>query len=291
MKGTGWEWSLSYRGVAKDFKYQAALNVSYHREVVTRYYNPEGLFGTYYEGKVLGEIWGFETLGIINDAETLNTMADQTEISSHTWGLGDIQYKDQNDDGKITRGSRTLNDPGDLIRIGNTTPSYEYNIILDCNFKGFDLRMFFRGLGATDWWPSAGQGDVNGYTHQVFFGTSNNYFNHAVLQDHLDHWTPENTDAYYPRVLVYNTNAITQKNNQVQTRYLQNRAFIRLKNVQLGYTLPSSWTKKYLIQNARFYVSGENLLTFTKLRIFDPETPGLIYPLQKVFSANIKFSF
>ncbi len=302
MKGTGWEWTLSYKGAVRDFRYQATLNVSRHREVVTKYYNEEGLFTTYYNGKEIGEIWGFETVGIIQDEATLNSIADHSEISSNTWALGDIQYKDQltvdtnNDgipdagDGKISRGSKTLDDPGDLVRIGNTTPDYAYNITLDCSYKGFDLRMFFRGLGHTDWWPSSGQGTYSSYTNYVFFGGSN-YYNNAVLEEHLDYWTEENTGAYYARALASNSTSISLKNYQAQTRYLQNRAYLRLKNVQLGYTLPYKWFSKYQIQNARFYVSGENLLTFTKLKIFDPETPGNIYPLQKVYSVGIKVTF
>jgi hypothetical protein len=301
MKGTGWELSLNYKGVINDFNYGANVNVSHHREVVTKYYNPEGLFNSFYEGKEIGEIWGFETVGIINDEETLNNMADQS-LFSKTWGLGDIQYKDQltvdtdNDgipdagDGKITRGSQTLEDPGDYVRIGNETPDFYYNFTLSCEYKRFDLRLFFNGIGHADWWPGEGQGERSLDTDNVFFGSSNNYYNHATLVDHLDYWTPENQDAYYPRALVGNRN-VSARNKQVQTRYLQNRAYIRLKNIQMGYTLPKNLTESYLIQSARIYISGENLFTYTKLKIFDPETPGLIYPLQKIFAAGIKVTF
>lgn len=303
MRGTGWEWSLMYRGVVKDFKYQANLSVSRHREKVTKYYNPQGLFDTYYKGKILGEIWGYETVGMINDEETLSTMANQSQISSHSWALGDIQYKDQltvdtdgdgipdAGDGKIMRGNRTIDNPGDLVRIGNRTPDFEYNVILACEYKGLDLRLFFRGIGPTDWWPDEGQGSFSSNTSRIFFGNSNNYFNHSVLKEHLDHWTPETPNAYYPRVLIFNNNNITQKNNQVQTRYLQNLAYLRLKNIQFGYTLPERWCRPLLIKSARFYVSGENLFTLTKLKIFDPETPGLIYPLQKSFSVGVNVTF
>ena len=290
LKGTGLEFSLLYKGSVKDFHYQANINVAHHKEVVTKYYNPKGLFNGYYEGKVLGEIWGFETVGFINDEETLNTMADQTQLHSG-WGLGDIQYKDQNGDGVITRGSGTLDDPGDLIRIGNSMPDFTYNIILTADYKGFDMRVFFRGAGGIDWWPGSGQGNRNWTTDDVFFGNSSSYWGHANLVDHLDHWTPENHNAYYPRALVSGHGYISRRNRDVQSKYLQNRAFLRMKNIQFGYTFPAKWTKPALIQNARVYVSGENLLTFTKLRMFDPETPGLIYPLQKVFSGGINVTF
>ncbi len=151
--------------------------------------------------------------------------------------------------------------------------------------------MFFNGLGHTDWWPGLGQGTNSSYTDNIFFGNSNNYWNHANLKVHLDYWTPENHDAYYPRALVSSSKSISYRNREMQTKYLQNRAFVRLKNIQIGYTIPSRLTKPYLINTARVYVSGENLLTYTKLKIFDPETPGLIYPLQKVISVGVKVTF
>jgi hypothetical protein len=114
------------------------------------------------------------------------------------------------------------------------------------------------------------------------------------LKEHMDYWTEDNTDAYWPRP--YLDKGV--KNHQVQTRYLQNGAYLRLKSLQIGYTLPGSLTKKARMQKLRIYVSGENLLTFTKLiTMFDPEVTGgnsgsgTMYPLQKVVSAGLNVSF
>lgn len=289
LKGQGWELSLNYKdSFTKDFRFQAGFNISRHRETITKYYNPTGLLTAPYEGQVLGTIWGYETVGFINDEETLNTMADQTFINGR-WGLGDIQYKDQNDDGKINKGETTLDDHGDLVIIGNSIPAFEYNFNIGIEFKDFDLRTFFVGIGHTDWWPAGGEGYRSAYGVNLFFGTSANMFNHSNLKDHLDHWTPENTDAYYARPLIGTNEGM--KNYQPQSRYLQNRAFLRMRNVQLGYTIPSKITQRALIQNARFYLDGENLLTFTKLRIYDPESPGYIYPVQKAISVGVKLTF
>lgn len=290
LTGTGWEFTLSYKGTANDFHYGATLNVAHHQEKVTKYYNPEGLFTTYYEGMQLGEIWGFETVGFINDEETLNSMPDQSAIYPN-WGLGDLQYKDQNNDTKITRGSQTLDDPGDYVIIGNSTPDFSFNFILNADYKGFDMRAMFTGLGPTDWWPDQGQGPWSDSrrTLYTFFGSSQNRWNHGQYQDHLDHWTPDNHDAYYPRVLVGGNQS--SRNMQVQTKYLQNRAYLRLQNIQFGYTFPKKWFQSFLVKDARIYFSGENLVTWTSLRMFDPETPGIIYPLQKVYSAGIKLTF
>ena len=303
LTGTGWEFTLSYKGTVNDFHYGATLNVAHHQEKVTKYYNPKGLFTTYYEGMKLGEIWGFETIGFINDTETLNTMPSQSAISPN-WGLGDIQYKDQltvdtdgngipdAGDGKITRGSQTLDDPGDYVKIGNSTPDFSFNIILNADYKGFDMRVIFTGLGPTDWWP--GQGGQGAWSDQnrtlyTFFGSSQNRWNHGQYKDHLDHWTPDNHDAYYPRVLIGGNQS--NRNMQIQTKYLQNRAYLRLQNIQVGYTFPKQWFQSYFIKDSRIYFSGENLFTWTNLRMFDPETPGIIYPMQKVYSAGIKLTF
>src|SRR5690606_34223380 len=114
------------------------------------------------------------------------------------------------------------------------------------------------------------------------------------LQEHKDYWTTENTDAYWPRP--YLDKGV--KNHQEQTRYLQSGAYLRLKTVQVGYTLPSALTQKVHVKNLRVYVSGENLMTFTKLiKVFDPEATGgksgsgQIYPLQKLVSTGISVTF
>ncbi len=111
----------------------------------------------------------------------------------------------------------------------------------------------------------------------------------------MDYWTEENTDAYWARPYFANGE---DKNHQTQTRYLQNGAYLRLKSLQLGYTLPISLTQKVKIQNLRIYLSGENLLTFTKLiSVFDPELTGglygsgTMYPLQKVLSVGLNVTF
>lgn len=289
LQGKGWELNLNYKDrIKKDFTYQLGFNIARHRETVLKYYNPTGVLTTHYAGKVMGEIWGYETVGLIQDQETLDNMADQSYFNAR-WGLGDVQYKDQNDDKKINQGLNTLEDHGDLVIIGNSTPAYEYNFTISSAYKGFDFRVFFSGIGKTDWWPAGGQGYRTSFGASIFRGYSNNQFNHSVLEEHKDHWTPDNPNGYYPRVLIGSNEG--NKNFQVQTRFLQNRAFLRMKNIQFGYTLPSKLTKPIMIQNARFYFSGENLLTFTKLMIFDPETPGYIYPLQKVVTTGLNITF
>ena len=153
--------------------------------------------------------------------------------------------------------------------------------------------MFWQGVLKRDFDPGEGS--------MIFWGvTGSSQWWSTSLKEHLDYFRPEDTsselgpnvDAYYPRALFNN------KNHKTQTRYLQNAAYMRLKNVQLGYTLPKHIVAKIGLQNLRFYVSGENLLTITSLTTtMDPETAGIgyqggtVYPLSKTFSAGISVNF
>ena len=138
-----------------------------------------------------------------------------------------------------------------------------------------------------DWWPGQGQA--------YFWGAQGNKWQSACFEEHLDYWSPENTGAYYPKP--YLTGGI-QKNQREQDKYLQSKAYMRCKNIQLGYTLPQSITMKAGISRARIYFSCDNLFTLTSLsRIFDPEALdggwgiGKLYPLQRTFAFGLNVSF
>ncbi|MFT3950137.1 MAG: TonB-dependent receptor [Agriterribacter sp.] len=285
LKGTGLELAVAYRNRIGKVGYSVTAGFATQRQEVLKYYNTTGLYSVPYKGKQWGEIWGLETAGFINTEDHLSSMPNQSELSGQ-WGLGDIMYRDQNGDGKISRGLQTVSEPGDFKVIGNTTPKFTYNFSLNANYKGFDFRAFFIGIGHADWWPEGWVYGIN--TNYAFFGSSDNRFNHVNLVEHLDYWTPENTDAYYPRPLAANQG---RRNRQVQTKYLQNRAYLRMKNLQIGYTIPTRLLQQLHLGQLRLYVSGENLFTITKLRLFDPEDTGLVYPLQKVYSFGLNVSF
>ena len=117
-----------------------------------------------------------------------------------------------------------------------------------------------------------------------------------MYEAHLDHWAPDNRDAYWPRPHLGHSLATASRksalrNTHVQTRYLQNGAYLKLRNIQLGYSLPEKLLERVGFSRARIYISGENLLTITNLKIFDPEDKGMAYPLQKVYSAGINVQF
>lgn len=285
MKSYGFEIELGWRDQIGDFKYGVSFNMSDAQQKITRYPNPSNSLNTYYEGQMLNEIWGYTTIGIAQSDEEMAAhlaKVDQSSLGSG-WGAGDIMYADLNGDGRVNTGSYTTDDPGDLRVIGNSTPRYNYGFTVDGSWKGFDLRLFFQGIGKRDLWLPG----------TYFWGTNGGMWSSNVFEEHLDYWTPENPNAYYARP------SWTSRNHQTQTRYLQNGAYLRLKNITLGYTLPKAWTQKASMENVRIYISADNLLTFSHLSsIFDPENIGSLYsdagktyPLQRVVSVGVNINF
>lgn len=296
MKSYGFELELGWRDQVGDFTYGAKVVLSDNKRKVTHYPNEKGDYAQWYTGKMSGEYWGYETIGIAKTQEEMNqhlaSLPNGGQDALGTkWSAGDIMYKDLDGDGKIDAGSSTLGDSGDKKIIGNSTPRYRYGVTLDGSWKGFDLNLFFQGVAKRDYILEG----------PYFWGAKNGQWHSLGFEEHWDFFRPEgdplgaNLNSYYPRPLFSQGG----KNQQNQTRYLQNAAYIRLKNVQLGYTFPRTWVNKIGLQSLRLYFSGDNLLTFTKLHgYFDPETlgdtgdnTGKVYPLSKTLSVGLNINF
>ena len=295
LKSYGWELELGWRDQINDFKYGVKAVISDDQQKITRYPNDSRDLGRYYDGRMLNEIWGFKTIGIANSQEEMDNhlaKVDQS-ICGSGWGAGDIMYADLDGDGKLTKGSYKEGDTGDWQIIGNSTPRFKFGLTLDAAYKGWDFRVFFQGVAKRDLW----------LTGNYFWGANGqgNEWQSAGFEEHWDFWRPEgdplgaNLDAYYPKV-----NFSGSRNNVQQTRYLQNGAYLRMKNVQIGYSFPQSWIQKVGMSNLRVYVSADNLLTLTSLSdIFDPEATGdlagtgsgKLYPLQRVVSMGVNINF
>jgi hypothetical protein len=222
----------------------------------------------------MGDIWGYETLSLFQSSEEIQGAPSQKKINSGVWYPGDVRYKDLNNDGEISPGTNTLADPGDRKIIGNSTPRYQFGISMNSSWKNFDFNLFFQGVGKRDFWTNDkfywGQMLLDGV------GTWNSYKNS---------WTKENTNAFFPGYRYFTGN------NQVQTRYLQNAGYIRLKSLALGYSLPGNITNKIKIEKLRIYLTGQNLWEKTSvIKTLDPELMTGIYPIMRSYALGLQIT-
>ena len=296
LKTQGWELSIGWQDrLENGLSYSARFNLSDARTYVERYPgNPTNSIWNYVAGREIGEIWGYTTVGIAQTQEEMDkhlaAVGGQSAIGNE-WLAGDIMYADLDGKPGITSGAETVEDHGDLSVIGNNTPRFNFGLDLNASWKGFDVRAFFQGVMKRDL----------AINTPMFWGVYGSMWWSAGLKEHGDFWhdqplgleghqIPANTDAYYPRPVFEDT-----RNQQTQTRYLQDASYIRLKNLQVGYTLPRSLVNKVGISNCRVFISGENLWTGTSLnKIFDPETAtggyssyGNAYPLSSTWSFGL----
>jgi len=302
LRTNGWEFSVSWQNhLSNDFSYRVALSVSDDYTVITDYNNPNRTLSEYYTGKRIGEIWGLTTIGIAKTNEemelhlaSLPNGGQDAITNGNNYGVmtaGDIMYKDINNDGKISFGDGTKDDPGDLSVIGDWTSRYRFGINLSAAYKGFDFSTFFQGVAKKDYAPTPGS--------PTYFGVGGDFWSTQVLREHLDYFRDDpdhalglNLNSHYARPLTY-----SNQNMHNQTRFIENAAYLRVKNLQLGYTIPVQLTRKLFISNLRIYVSGENLLTFTNLpKMYDPETlyggfEGSVYPILKTYSLGMSITF
>lgn len=335
LRTTGWELAIdgNYR-FANGLGINGTFMIADAKSRIMAYGDTKSL-SSWYVGKTYGEIWGFEVDRLyqysdfeLTDAGDLIyrqlTEADTDDPNcvgkyayilkpgpngekpvyqayfqggSFLFGPGDVKYKDLDGDGKLSYGSKQTDDHGDWTVIGNETPRYEYSFRLGADWHGVDVSVFFQGVGKRDMWG-------NGPLAIPGWDTGDGAMANAFA---ADYWTPENTDAFYPAA--YGMGKSNDGYNvMVNDRYLLNMAYLRLKNVTVGYTLPAKWMKKAHIQNLRIYFTGENLLTFDKLRglPIDPECvtgvsmwgsnyaqgrTGLNTPVFKTVSVGVQATF
>ncbi len=311
LTGKGWELALDYN---KRFECGLGLtltaSVSHVKEEITKYNNSvNNIYGNY-QGKRIGEIWGYETdrLFTFDDFDVTKdefgnkvyTLKDGIpsqalyEKGAFRFGPGDVKYRDLNGDGVINYGKKTLEDHGDLKVIGNTLPDYEYSFSIGFNYKGFDFSTLFQGVGKRDFW---GYGSV-----AIPAGGSG--YGDAAFTHQMDYWTPEHQNAFYPRPDDNGWNS-DGKNFLTQTRFLSDMSYLRCKNITVGYTLPEKWMKKIHFQSARIYLSAENVFEFDNMHLpIDPESTafkeghgdsswsfGRSYPYSRTISVGLQLQF
>ena len=330
LRTRGWELNINWRKqINKDLGLYANFSIGDSKSVVTKWDNDKNighpLDRAYaYEGEVWGDIWGFETERYFTEADFVGKnadgswiyapgVADQTGLQTQTfvYGPGDIKFKDLNGDGKIDGGKGTEEDHGDLKVIGNCLPRYEYSFHIGGTYKGFDLDLFFQGVGKRDMWtqsafvfPEMREADLAIYANQ----TSYNIYDpeNGIVNISESNKFP----CLFPgNEYAGNVTGVAGEggchNYYPQTKYLVDMSYLRLKNVTLGYTLPEELTKKAFIQKLRVYASCSNLFLLHKgsgdLPI-DPEmnagqgglglgTWGRTYPITKSWSFGLQVTF
>ena len=299
LRTKGYEFTIGWRDTfklgGKPFNYGVSVVFSDYVSHITRFNNPDKLFAkTYWVGQKYGDIWGYHVDGLFaTDEEAKSYSVDQSKVNDAQIfpdGLfaGDMKFADLDGDGAINKGAEKVGDSGDWQIIGNSQPRYNYGINLNASWNGFDLAVFFQGIGHMDWYPGADA--------RAFWGPYARPYMTFIPKDFLnDCWSEENPNAYYPRPRGYIAMNANRPLGVVNDRYLQNIGYLRLKNLTFGYTLPQKITKKASISKLRFYFSGENLFYFAPGlhgKYVDPEmamTGGnlRLYPWQKSFFFGI----
>lgn len=289
MRSQGWELEIGWRDRIGKVKYGVRFNISDSQSKILTYPNETGSLNSYYDGKKLNEIWGYTTHGIASTQEEMDSwLAKNNPSWGSNWSAGDVMYTDLDGDGDVDSGDYTVDDHGDMKVVGNSTPRYRAGLDLDLEWKGIDFSVFFQGVLKRDY--SFG-------TTPYYWGAGNGVWQSCCYKEHLDYWTEDNLDSFYPKPYFGNT-----KNMYTQSRYIEDASYIRCKNMQLGYTLPSSWLERAGIERCRVYVSVDNLFTITSLSsIFDPEAindygnsgwgNGKTYPIQRTWSLGVSLSF
>jgi TonB-linked SusC/RagA family outer membrane protein len=282
VQNKGWEFSASYRNTIGEFSYDFSGNISDVRNKVISLGDVPPTYGDQvrFVGQPIDSFYGFVVDRIAQESDfTINPTAPVATRytpnfpydSSFPMRPGDVIYRDLDGDGKITA-------DGDRQVIGSPIPRYTYGFNGKFGYKGFDLAVFFQGVGKAD-------GYVNGAARHAFINDG------SSPQDfHLDRWTPSNTGASYPR-LAYGFSY----NQRLSTKWLEDASYFRVKNIQVGYTLPKAITEKWRVGRLRFYASADNLFTATNFFYgYDPESPvtaGGFYPVPKTFVFGLNLSF
>lgn len=308
LRTNGWElyigWQDKFNLAGKPFHYNVSATIGDYKSKITKFNNPDKLISDYYEGMTLGEIWGYKVAGLfatdeeaaayqakIND-KAVNGRVYSSKKDNHLMA-GDVKFMDLDGDNVISEGSGTVADPGDKRIIGNSLPRYSYSFRLGADWNGIDFNAFFQGVGKRNWYPTTYAYDFWGP-----YSFPSLSFIHKDFTDNV--WSEDNQGAYFPRprgYASYSGGAL----GVVNDRYLQNAAYLRLKNLTVGYTIPIS---KKIINSLRVYFTAENLFYWSPLKKYcktvDPEMiyassynsgSGVGYSYSKSFSFGLDIKF
>lgn len=280
IRDWGWESTVGWRDRVGKVNYWASVSVWDDNNKVTKYNGNVVISnGVNFAipGYSINSIFGYKAVGYFQNQADVQKSPSQFNFNNQ--GPGDIKYADINKDGVINGGIGTLANHGDLVYLGNTSPRYSYGVNLGAQWKGFDLGVFLQGVAKRGMLidPSAAQPFVNSW--RMPWAINENY------------WTPENPNALFPRLYPGGgTNTV------ISSKWVQNAAYLRLKNLQVGYTLPAALTARAKIQTVRIYFSGQDLWEKNKMwfKYYDAEDPtnaSFQYPFFRSFAFGLNLTF
>ena len=328
MRNRGFEVTAGYNNqfnvLGSELSLSIQANVSNNRGEITKFDNPNGLLSTFWEGQEIGEIWGYRIDGQFQSDE--EAAAFQNEYgrdnlfrvyrgildygSNSDWNYlkgGDLRYVDVDGDGEISNGNNTLEDHGDLVPIGNAMPQFPFGFNINTSWKNFDLTLIGQGVAKQDWYPNG----------PLYWGTFHRPYVSFLRKDLVDQvWDPEHANdpnrIFPQRQRAYNALSNGRMSYNLNDHFLTNIGYLRIKNLTVGYTLPSSITEKAKIKRFRVFLSGENILTWSfggLTKYLDPEEVGAhvsysnpngvsarsatdtqLYPMGKTYSVGVEIN-
>lgn len=328
MRNRGFEVTAGYNDqfnvLGSDLSLSIQANVSNNKAVITKFDNPNGLLSTFWEGQEVGEIWGYRIDGQFQSDEEAAAFQNQFGRenlvrvyrgildygSNSDWNYlkgGDLKYVDVDGDGEINNGNNTLADHGDLVPIGNAMPQFPFGFNINANWKNFDLSLIGQGVAKQDWYPSG----------PLYWGTFHRPYVSFLRKDLLNKvWDPahpNDPERIFPqRQRAYNALSSGRMSYNLNDHFLTNIGYLRIKNLTVGYTLPTSLTEKVNVKRLRVFLSGENIFTWSfggLTDYLDPEEVGAhvsfsnpngvsarparntqLYPMGKTYSAGVEIN-
>lgn len=271
VRNRGWELTINWQDqINEDFSYNVNFMLSDVRNKIldmNGYKSPTSSLTTRIEGEPIDALFGWKTLGLADTEEKYEQYKEVMLTYNSNFSMGDIIIEDRNKDGKITEADKTI--------IGNQIPRYSFSLNLGFNYKAFDFSAMFQGVGKVDGF--LGRDIIEPLGSQT-----------AMEEHYYDSFDPSNptTGKYYPRMTMAN-----RLNYANMSHWVQDASYLRLKNLQVGYTF--KFGEKFPIERTRVYFSGSNLFTLTKYRVFDPEN-GLnttSFPNVRVYSIGASVTF
>jgi TonB-linked SusC/RagA family outer membrane protein len=297
LQTKGWEVNVAWHDKIGQVNYNIGFNLYDSQSHITKYDNVSGLLNSYYEGQEIGEIWGYVTDGFYSVDDFASTTTWKLKdgiptVQGYNVKPGDVKFKNLNDGpnstNQIDAGSSTLSDPGDRKVIGSSSARFQFGLNGGVTWKGLSLNIFLQGVGKRDYWTSD---DRRWPFNSAEFGT--------IFADQLDYWMPVdaaagnyvavNPNAEYFRL--YNQMENSGSNKRVQSRYLLDASYVRLKNISLSYVVPMKYVKKIGLAGVKIFTSIENPYTWTKLpNGYDPERLSWGYPFYRTSSFGLNIS-